>query len=401
MNLRDLTLPARSAWLGAYARVRLSRGYERVAPWVSLVPVTLTSAYGESLGSAEAIAMAKRCLIYRLLIRLDHEDLARGGRAHEILNGEALRAAHREGRGVLVCSMHLGPFFYVALEVGGLGLPSTTVAADDVRDQMQAGWDVAISKVPGTIRTLPARGARTLISCLRALERGDAVTVFIDGQTGVGGPGAGQHHAEVVRMMGLDMRLRLGPAYLAQKAQSPVVMATAYRTALGHRVIEFSDPLPPPRPGGHAERAEFTQSMMPWFEARARQHPEQWGGWFVPILTWAETGGAPTVTREAYDATLARVTALLSGSVRRARLSADRARVAVFRHGEERVFVHGATRRILAATALGYDLMNAAYKRVPLHRLPRLLKEGSEPLSVEVTRMVLAGLATIEGDPVA
>jgi hypothetical protein len=45
--------------------------------------------------------------------------------------------------------------------------------------------------------------------------------------------------------------------------------------------------------------------------------------------------------------------------------------------------------------------MNAAYKRVPLHRLPRLLKEGSEPLSVEVTRMVLAGLATIEGDPVA
>ncbi len=398
MRLLDLTLNARSALLTTYARFRLRNGFDHVAPWLNLVPITLTSAYGESLSSTDALALARRCLIYRMLIKLDHDDLERGGRVHELVNTGPLLETYARGRGVVVCSMHLGPYYYVGLELGGLGLTTTTVAADGIRDEKGIRWSRALAKMPGPVETLPARGAPTLIRMLRALKRGNAVAVYMDGQTGVGGPAAGQHHSVVIPMLGMEMRLRAGPAFLAQKAQAPVVLAVAHRTPAGRRVIEFSDVFDPPAGDDHEARAELMHRMAPWFEERVRRHPEQWGGWFVPVLTWAETGTAPAVSRESFDREFERVRALVADTGGQARLTADRARVAVYEHLGEQVIVEATKKRILAATPLGCGVLRAAFRGVRMNRLPRLFPDGADALSLEVTRMVLAGLARIEGD---
>jgi hypothetical protein len=317
---------------------------------------------------------------------------------HDLVNTGPLLEAYRRGKGVVVCSMHLGPYYYVALELGGLGLTTTTVAADGIRDEKTVGWGRAIAKMPGPIETLPARGAPTLIRMLRALQRGNAVAVYMDGQTGVGGPAAGQHHSVVIPMLGMDMRLRVGPAYLAQKAQAPVVLAVAHRTPVGRRVIEFSESFDPPPGDEHEARAELMRRMAPWFEERIRRYPEQWGGWFAPVLTWAETGTAPAVSRDSFDREFAHVRALLADSKSRARLTADRARVAIFQHVGEQVIVEATAKRILATTPLGCGVLRAAFRGERLSRLRQLFPNDAEDLGLEITRLVLAGLAQIEDD---
>jgi lipid A biosynthesis acyltransferase len=222
--------------------------------------------------------------------------------------------------------------------------------------------------------------------------------VYMDGQTGVGGPGGGQHHSVVIPMVGMEMRLRVGPAYLAQKAQAPVVLAVAHRTPGGRRMIEFSDVLDPPAGDDHQARVDLMHRMAAWFEERVRRYPEQWGGWFVPVLTWAETGSAPAVSRVAFDRELERVRALVADAKGSARLTADRARVAIFEHQGEQVIVEATAKRILGTTPLGCGVLRAAFRGVRLNRLPRMFPDSADALGLEVARMVLAGLARIEGD---
>jgi hypothetical protein len=137
--------------------------------------------------------------------------------------------------------------------------------------------------------------------------------------------------------------------------------------------------------------------MARWFDARVRRDPDQWNGWFQPLLAWSTSGEAPTASREELERTRARVERLLAGTGSRAAvLRADPARVAPFEIGGCRALIHGPTRRILEASPLASDLLRAALRGVPMRRLPRLFPVERSDLVLEVTRMVLADLATIE-----
>ena len=379
-------------------RWRMRHGSGPIVPEAAMVPLTLSSALGDRMSSAEILRMAERCVISNALILMDHRDLERGARAHEVRNTEPLLDLKRRGIGVVVCSIHLGPHFFVALELSALGLDQVAFAADGVIDRLGQPWQRAFASLTGRFESVPARGAQSLLHALRALRRGWSTVIVMDGQTGVGGPAGGRHHSVEVEILSLRVRLRTGGVYLAQRARVPLVLAAARRGKNGRREIEYSDPFPPPEGDGHEGRAERLEEMVKWFEPRIRRDPDQWSAWFFPLITWSRSGGAPTATRADLDRTRSRIEALLeNGRAGAAVLRADPARVASLQLSGERVIIHGPSRRILEASPFTSGLLDAALKGVPVSKLPSLYPVGRSALADEVARMVLADLATIEG----
>ena len=115
-------------------------------------------------------------------------------------------------------------------------------------------------------------------------------------------------------------------------------------------------------------------------------------------MAWASTGDAPTASREQLERTRTRVRGLLADASGRARLSADPVRVGALHEGRDRILVDGPRRRVLAATPLGVDVLRAAQRNVRFAELSRRVSAEPGALEWEVSRMVLAGLATIEDE---
>jgi len=397
-DLLALAAPFRRRMIEWQMRWRMRRGLDHAALYGGLAPLTLSAAFGDSRSSTEIMDLARRCLLSRALIIADHQELHRHARCHAVHNLEPLAALRRRGIGAVVCSLHLGPYFYVPLELGANGFDQVVFAADRVLDRLSVPWEKIIRGLPGKVETLPALGTGSLIRALRSIKAGWSTVIYMDGQTGVGGPGAGRHHTVEVDLVSLKVRLRTGPAFLAQRAGVPMVMAAARRDARGRREIEFSDPIPPPAGDSSEARTERVRELATWFDARIRRDPDQWNGWFFPLLTWTRTGAAPTATRAEVEATRTRIESLISGAEgRRALLRADPAKVTRLEFGGQHALIHGPTRRVLEATPLAGALLGAALRGVPMRRLPRLFPVERGELSLEVTRMVLADLATIEG----
>jgi lauroyl/myristoyl acyltransferase len=395
-RLLDLTLPVRSAAAALAARWSL-RADERQALSMSRVAgITLTATYGETLSSSEIRKLARRCLVSRAIERLDHEDLTRGGRAHVVLNDGPLLDLKRRGEGAMVCGIHLGPYHYVPLEMLGHGCHVVTIAADPLLESMGKRWERVVEGLPGTFEAYPVLGAQSLLRLMRAVREGAMAVVYLDGQSGVGGPGGGMHHQKIFDFLGVPIRARIGSAYLAHRAGVPTILAAAYRDARGRRVVEFSDPYPaPPRmdPDGPEH---LLHDIAPWFERRIREHPEQWVGWMLPILTWGQTGTSPTATNEEIQRTRSRVRSLLENPRGRTRLVADPVRVGALKYEREHVIVEGRRRLILSVTPLSCRVLQLAQRRERVARLPARTGAERDAVELEVTRMVLAGIAKLE-----
>ena len=395
-RLADLTLPLRSLTTVLATRLR-ARSDERAG--VSLTRVAglaLTSCFGETLSSTQIRRLARRCVEARAVRDLDHRDLAGGGRAHRVIHDAPLEALRQSGQGAVVAAIHLGPYCYVVCELLARGFHVVAIADDDAIDRERSLWEGAASKQPGRLELIRVLSPQSLLRAMRALSTGSIVIVYIDGGTGVGGPRAGGPHQIELTLGAMPVRLRTGAAYLAQRAAVPTLLSVAYRDAWGRRVVEFSDALPPPTRDEPESAETMVRAFAPWLERRILAHPEQWVGWLLPVLAWASTGVAPTATREALERTRERVRALLADSSGAARLAADPVRVGAVERGDDRVLVDGARRLILAATPLAVDVLRAAQRRTRLADLPRRVGGSRDALELEVTRMVLSGLATIE-----
>jgi lauroyl/myristoyl acyltransferase len=395
-RLLDLTLPLRTAATAIAARWSLRADERRPLSLSRVAGVTLTATFGETMSSAELRRLARRCVVSRAVERLDHEDLQRGGRAHRVLNAGPLLDLKRRGQGAMVCGIHLGPYHYVPLELLGLGCRVVTIAADPLLEKMRERWVRVAEGLDGRFEAYPVLGAQSLLRLMRAVRGGAMGVVYLDGQSGVGGPGGGMHHHKVFDFLGVPSRARIGSTYLAHRAGVPTVLAAAYRDALGRRVVEFSDPYPAP-PRTDADGPErLLHDIAPWFERRIREYPDQWVGWLMPILTWGATGTSPTASQDDVQRTRSRVRTLLEDRRGRTRLVADPVRVGALKYEREQLIVEGRRRLILSVTPLSARVLELAQRRERVARLPERTGAGRDAVELEVTRMVLAGIATLE-----
>ena len=372
-RLADLTLPIRSFTTAAWARARLGADQRSGASLTRVAGLSLTSCFGERMSSRAILSLARRCAVQHALRHLDHHDLVRDGRAR-VIHRQPLDRLRELGRGAMVVSIHLGPYRYIASELLHLGFRVVVIVDDVAIDREGAFWESGAVRTRGRLELLPVLGAGGLLRALRALDQGAMVVVYVDGGTGVGGPAARGSHEIVLSLGAMPVRMRTGAAHIAQRAGATTLLAAAHRDGWERQVREIT----------------------PWFERRIFARPEEWVGWFFPMFAWPSTGAAPTASREQLSRTRERVRALLADPAATARLSADAVRVGAVEKDEHRVLVDGARRLVLDATPLGIEVMRAAQRRTRFSELSSRTGGGSSELEMEISRMVLAGLAEIE-----
>ena len=394
-RLADLTLPLRSFATAVWARARLGADHRAGASFTRIAGLSLASCFGDRMPSAEMLALARRCVVQHALRHLDHRDLTRDCRAR-LIHPQPLERLRARGEGAVMVSIHIGPYRYVASELLRLGFHVVVIVDDVAIDREGVFWNDGALRTEGRLELIPVLGARGLLRALRALDQGAIVLVYVDGGSGLGGPAARGGHEIVLSLGSMPVRMRTGAAHIAQRAQATTLLAAAHRDRWGRRVIEFSDPVAPPRRDDPAGAERQVRETAPWFERRILDRPEEWVGWFFPVLAWPETGAAPTASRELLSRTRERVRALLADPASAARLSADAVRVGAVEKDEHRVLVDGARRLVLEATPLGLEVMRAAQRRTRFSDLARRTAAEPSDLELEVSRMVLAGLAEIE-----
>lgn len=389
-------LAARAAWASLQSRIELARGTSRIARRADLLPALLATSVGADEPLAKLRARVRRCVTALRVSELDHTDLARGARAEAVRGLEIVHAAAARGRGVLVCSLHAGPYHYVAAELARAGLQVNTLMVGRLSAERDAAWSAADPEARGRVRILESGRPSSLRAALRALRAGEVVVIYADAHAGQGGPAGGSRRRIPVTFLSVPLAMRAGPAYLALRAGAPVVVAAAHRDRWSRRIVTFGPALEPPgdEPGA---LAAFTRRLYAAFEPAVRREPDQWPAWLWPVFHWGTIGGAPTATVAEFSAERARIATLLRSDGGRARLQASpsRAGAAEVEPGEWVIF-DAAQRRFLAASPLACALLRAGYRSTRVVSLPRRTGADRDALAPELARLTLAGLVTVE-----
>ena len=181
------------------------------------------------------------------------------------LADDGLAEAHREGRGVVFASAHLGPWERVAATLIASGLPMTVVAREaydprltPIYERLRGGRNVrAIWRgAPGAAAAL-----------LRTLRRGDVLGVPMDLASRV--------PSIDVPFLGVPAPTPVGPARLALRTGAAVVVGSVAPGAGGLVVSTTRIPTVDLGAGADGER-ELTRRINDALSARIRSLPASW-----------------------------------------------------------------------------------------------------------------------------
>jgi len=393
--LRRPVSPARwldAAWTRLATRVLLAFGRGPQRELAHLLPVFVSASF-PSWSPARLRTHARRHLEMLALSEHDQRALVRGAMAEDVRHVRPIRALLRERRGAVVCGMHVGPYMFVPDPLMRLGARVLAYAAQNQQRAWSATWTESAARRGWSFEVLSPASTRDAVRAVRAVRDGAMLYLLMDGQAALS---RDQHRADF-RFLGSELYLRTGPALLARHAGAPTVLAASWYQGAARRVVEFSDPLPPLEDPSEAALVARTAEMYAWFETRVERVPEQWDGWVWPMMHWRATGGSPTATPAEIGAARTAVQAALAGRSGATRLVADPTRVNMMELNGEHLIVHGPERRVLVGDPLATAALRAAFRRTRVRDLPA--RTGAPPAALEgvLARLVLAGLATLEG----
>ncbi|MEO7867167.1 MAG: hypothetical protein ABIU54_05980 [Candidatus Eisenbacteria bacterium] len=361
------------------------------SPMVSRVLPTMLAMSFPSASPAWLRTVARKSAVARVWFVRDTKAIAAGERVEQIRHASVIRGLRAQGRGALVCSMHLGPFPYVPVALAELGCSVMAYASEDVRAGVESSWIEAARHQGASFEALTARSSRDALRAVRGLREGRFLALYMDGQFAA----SRDQHRSDFRFLGQDLYMRTGPALLAASAKVPIVLAACYWDGIGRRMVEFSDPIPPPESRDDNAIIARTAELYRWFEPIVAARPGQWPGWAWPIQHWRRTGNSPTATREAFEHAIREAGSALRGESGNVRLVADDTLAQWLEMNGERLLIDGPGRRVLAASPLACDVLEAAHRRTRLRELPQRLSQTPEILAVEVARLTLSGLARL------
>jgi KDO2-lipid IV(A) lauroyltransferase len=232
----------------------------------------------------------------RYIRRLVHRNLTTGARraagtlwalarpeqaSHQvtIVPQELLERLIADGRGVVLCSAHFGP--YEAAGVVSRSLPAGTELAV-VTDENIIGRALHRSRQRmGLVIVAADASPRELV---RILGRGGIVAVIADlHRLGMRG--------HLVRFLDAECILPGGPAAIARLAQAPLVPFAVYSNGERRWRLELGTPIDPPIPrGGRAAEQRATQQVADAFSAVIQRAPQHWDA--VDPIPWRRRWGA-------------------------------------------------------------------------------------------------------------
>lgn len=175
---------------------------------------------------------------------------------------ERLQKARVEGRGTILCAIHLGCWETAIAHLSDLGLPIAAVYKP-VRNPWSDREIMNARRFHG-VSWIDATRPRAVI---RALEADNVLVMMVD-LNSPGGVPAG--------FLGLEAYCPPGPARLAARYGVPVVAGVAIREGPGEALLWCTDPLAPPAAGDADGLAEFTRRLNAAFEPWIIEYAEQY-----------------------------------------------------------------------------------------------------------------------------
>jgi len=375
----------------AVTRLALRSGRGPLAAMQRLIVVMVATSFPRQ-SPAWRRAFTRRHLVATEHMRLDMADVGRGQGADRVLHRTPLLECLRERRGVVVCSMHAGPFPYVPLTLAEEGATVMLYATQDMQQLGLAAWHASARKLGVQFEVLSPTSVRDAARALRGLREGRVLSILMDGQHSAN---RDQHRADIT-FMGAEFCMRTGPVVLATRANVPMVLAATYWQGVATRVVEFSDRFEPIASDSDDAVVARTRELYDWFAGRLAPRAHEWNGWTWPVQHWRASGRAPTATREALAEAQARAAQALLGTLAGARVHADDSRCAVYDTGAERLLVQGDERRVMRGSPAAVALLEAAFSRPRAADLPRRLGLPAEQLAPELARLMLAGMVALE-----
>jgi KDO2-lipid IV(A) lauroyltransferase len=187
-----------------------------------------------------------------------------------------LESALREGRGVIYVTCHLGPWERMAALLAKRGFPITAVARESYDHRFH---DLLYEKLRTyrNIETIFVGDPAAPFALVRALRRGRVVGFLVDLP--------GRIAAHEVEWLGHRARVPVGPARLALRMGSPVVVGTPAEGEDGRLVTRIENVATSDLPRGRAGEAALCQRIADALSARILALPMRWP-WMHP--TWDE-----------------------------------------------------------------------------------------------------------------
>jgi KDO2-lipid IV(A) lauroyltransferase len=190
----------------------------------------------------------------------------------------------REGKGVIVTIGHLGNWELIGLAVTMAGYRLNSLARP-----VENPW---VDRYLNRFRTQTGQEIiskyHALGRMVRTIQRNELLVVQIDQDA--------RHSGVYVEFFGRPASTHRGPAVLALKYGTPIVVANIFREGDVHRCI-VSEPIFPEAFRAHEDPVKaLTQAYTAKFEEFVRAHPEQW---FWVHDRWKTAERAARVTTEA------------------------------------------------------------------------------------------------------
>ncbi len=172
---------------------------------------------------------------------------------------DALKQAHRDGRGALVVSGHFGQWEAVRAVIRMNGMESGAVYRPNKNRHYERRIKTAIQAGGTPVLTTGRVGTKALV---RHVRGGGIMSILLD-----------EKFAEGVRLpfLGVDALTSLSAAQLALKYDLPMIPAYGIRNPDGHtfRVV-FEAPIPT------SDAITMTRAFNDSLSARIRVNPDQW-----------------------------------------------------------------------------------------------------------------------------
>lgn len=209
------------------------------------------------------------CHFGEYLVDFLHLTPAKDGflRAYSRLEGaEHLQAAHRQGKGVILVTAHLGNWELGAAVLSSMGYKISAVAlahrsrqVDRFFTAKRTAWGVEVFHLGTSPRAL-----------IEALKKQRVLALVADHDY------TGTSFVEV-EFLGAPARLPKGPAALSLLTGAPVVVATVLREKRYHYRMDITPPITAARTGdSQKDLVRLSQSIARKLESVIRRHPDQW-----------------------------------------------------------------------------------------------------------------------------
>jgi len=199
----------------------------------------------------------------------------RRGRGFTLENPGILTEAHRQARGIILVSAHLGCFARLVVVPSQLGIPASAIMKKQRNERLHR-WVIGLMKRHFQVDVLLKTNAVDHIAI--ELQRGRMVGFFADQHPRHGG-------VEGV-FFGRPVRIPPGPAVYARRCGTPIVILTLHSRPDGTHVARCEGPI---RAEGTLE--EISRRWLSVLEDRIREHPEEW--MWMHRRWRVEEGGGP------------------------------------------------------------------------------------------------------------